>query len=354
MPHSSGGGSHRGGSRSSSHRSSHSSSHRSSGGGSHRGGSSRRPLIVGSDRYDKAPRGYSRYAYYCHSPNGVPYIMYQYVKDKAPKRELYTWLFFYVVILIVGIVMLSWGVEFRRPMDTSSYDAGSLVMDNADVMTDEEEAELCNVMDKFLDKTGISLAVMTDTNEAWEENYDSLENYAYDVYVNNWNDESHWLFVYTQPAEVSGDFVDWYWEGMQGDDTDTLLTSSVTDNFNESLQKYLTADSRYSVAEAFEEAISETTGSIKVKGLVVNYYVISIAVSWGVILLPIILGTLPSCLASIKQNKRIIEDARNRGVKVTVQTFEDVCDYCGGVYIHGVHINCPHCNAPIKPMQYQE
>ena len=30
---------------------------------------------------------------------------------------------------------------------------------------------------------------------------------------------------------------------------------------------------------------------------------------------------------------------------------EDTCEYCGGVYLHGLHVSCPHCGAPIKVMK---
>ena len=36
------------------------------------------------------------------------------------------------------------------------------------------------------------------------------------------------------------------------------------------------------------------------------------------------------------------------------QVIEDVCEYCGGIYVVGTVINCPHCAAPLKPHnQYQ-
>jgi len=31
---------------------------------------------------------------------------------------------------------------------------------------------------------------------------------------------------------------------------------------------------------------------------------------------------------------------------------EDTCEYCGGVYVIGTCIKCPHCGAPIKPHEF--
>ena len=28
---------------------------------------------------------------------------------------------------------------------------------------------------------------------------------------------------------------------------------------------------------------------------------------------------------------------------------EDICAYCGGMFIHGIHISCPHCGATLPP-----
>ena len=41
---------------------------------------------------------------------------------------------------------------------------------------------------------------------------------------------------------------------MQGDDTDNIITVDVADDFNELMQKYLTANSRYDVSSAFAAA----------------------------------------------------------------------------------------------------
>lgn len=30
---------------------------------------------------------------------------------------------------------------------------------------------------------------------------------------------------------------------------------------------------------------------------------------------------------------------------------EDICQYCGGMFIHGIHISCPHCGGTLPPAE---
>lgn len=234
MPHSSGGGSHSGGSHSSSS-SSHSSS---SGGGSHSSGVRRSaPVRMESMRGDKRRRGYDRYAYYRSypGPGGTPYryIEYYDVKRHPSRSTLIQLIAFFLFMLLFPLLTRVEG--FKHPLDTTTYDSAVLIEDDIDVMTPQEEAHLSSTLEAFRDKTGIAIAIITTENDSWEPYYSSLENYAYDLYVNRWYDECHWLFVYSEPVGESSDFVDWHWEGMQGDKTDSLLTTSVTEEFNAQL-----------------------------------------------------------------------------------------------------------------------
>lgn len=116
----------------------------------------------------------------------------------------------------------------------------------------------------FYNRTGISPAVITVENSDWQGYYSDLENYAYDLYVNHFADESHWLIVYSTPDGYSSSdgFEDWYWEGMQGNDTDDVLTKSVTNSFNDELQKNLTARTRYTVSSAISTSFDDLTPTV--------------------------------------------------------------------------------------------
>jgi len=118
------------------------------------------------------------------------------------------------------------------------YDTRITITDNACCLQDS--AALMDTPQSFFDTTGITPAIRTDLNDAWQKNYTALEPYAYDLYVNSYSDEKHWLIVYTQPESPDPAFNDWYWESIQGDRTDLILTDDVTLAFTAALQKALT------------------------------------------------------------------------------------------------------------------
>ncbi len=339
MPHSSGGGSHSGGSHSSS-----SSSSFSSGGGSHSGGTRKAtPITVSSPT-----KGYSRYAFYTNSG-----IKYKYVKD-APELSSLLNLFLLIVYLpfyigIGGLLLQS--IQMVRPIDMSSYqDHNIAIYDYAGIITDEEENVLNKELKNFRDKTGITPVVMTDYNENWTDYYYHLENYAYDLYVNMFTDEKHWLIIYTEPEYPDPQFNDWYFEGMQGDDTDRILSENVTTQFNENLQKLLT-DNKYSVGDSFIYTFRHLTKNNKITGFHIEKTGLGISALFLIFITGHMMLMLTGTIKGVKESKKAIEDVKKKGIPVSENVNEDVCEYCNGVYIHGIHIACPHCGAPIKKMQ---
>lgn len=329
MPHSSGGGSHSGGSHSG-----------SSSGGSSYGGSyrERSPITTMMPR-----QGYRRYSYRHYGSYGG--IRYQYVKDTP---DSFNWLqiAFLSLFVAIGLVFMLRSVKTIHPIDMASYDSRVVLYDEADYLTDTEEEALTAAFKEFQDKTGITCSLITGRNEDWTTNYNSMENYAYDLYVNHFDDEKHWLFVYTEPASSEENFVDWNWEGMQGNDTDYILTSSATNRFNESLQKYLTMDS-YSVGEAFAAAISELTPTLKTSGFGINYENFLSGLGFA------IFGLIPLAASLMQDGKRIrkeqkkIDELHETWTYVPEGSEALVCEYCDQVYVKGSTV-CPHCGAPLS------
>ena len=306
MPHSSGGGSHGGGSHRSS--SSHRSSHRSSGSGPSR--RIRTGYFPGATRY--------RY-YHRHKPRYV-YANYDIRKGRSPLRLLM--LLFYIPFFIAIVGMAS--ETFRVPQRLSTdYDTSLVISDYINVLGDTKALE--NSMMAFYDETGITPAVFTVYNEDWQDNYSSLENYSYDLYVNAFDDEKHWLIVYSQPQEPDSSFNDWYWEGMQGDDTSDILTSAKADGFNSDLQRYLT-DKSISVADAISRA----------------YFMVFHDPSRKY-------RNAEVC----PENAPVGAQSRSVQTEQTVQAVqppapaahEESCPYCGGSYVPGRDKRCPYCQS---------
>ena len=244
MPHSSGGGSgHHSGGGHSSHASSYHSSR--SGGGSSGGGSGY------SDRVPRFSKGYyagaKRYRYYWRGQ-----YRYFYSMDSArsfaprPANALK-----YLPLILALLVFMFW--PFLKGL--KKYDRNILVNDRAQVL--EGSTRLNDALNAFSEKTKITPAVITLYNEEWQKYYGTLEDYAYSQYLLNFQDEKHWLIVYSEPKEKTDDW-EWFWEGMQGDDTDPVLTPNVTEVFNQTMQTGL-VDEKSPVPDIIADAFQAVT-----------------------------------------------------------------------------------------------
>ena len=211
------------------------------------------------------------------------------------------------------------------------YDTAIRIEDNIGCVQDE--AALRNTMESFLDETGITLSLITDTNDAWEDYYNSMEYYAYDMYVQRFPDESHWLIVYT--TDNGKDFDDWHFEGMQGDDTDIILPEQITNIFNQSMTKYLMQG--YSV----DRALTKSLADIRAEKLMDIRFDKTGAAVITVITLFLVIHI---CITIRDPNKKyrkytMIPDEVKK---------EDYCEYCGSAYWPGTVLECPNCGAPLK------
>ncbi len=248
MPHSSGGGS--------SHGSHGGSSHHSSSG---RGGSSFREsssYFPGSRRYSYFYRGRTHYYYSNKSPNDS-------------KFRFILILFYIPFFFGIGVMAKQmFGKYSKLKVDPND---SIVIEDNIGVLDDE--SGVYNSLAAFQEKTGITPALVTIKYEDYALNYNSLEDYAYSEYLIRFDDEKHWLFVYEEVGDLDKISIPvdsiyypdpsepaWAFEGMQGNDTDPILTTEVTDKFNAILRKKLLEGE--SPDKAFSYAFDEMTPSL--------------------------------------------------------------------------------------------
>ncbi len=320
MPHSSGGGSHRGGS----HHSSSHSSHRSHSGSSSSHRHINTSYFPGARRYVYMHRGAPQYVY----------ADYDITKRRNPLRLL-------VLILYIPFIF-SFHAIFKNSMLppkklSADYNTEIVLRDEINVLGDTQR--LKRSLEAFYDKTGISPAVFTVRNEDWQDKYDALEYYAYDLYVNAFPDEKHWLIVYSEPENPAPSFNDWYWEGMQGDDTSNILNEGLTLGFNTRLQRYLTDNSK-SVSEAISLSFDELTPETMRNSAD-----------------PALLGTLLIFVGFIVAHAffMVFYDPNRKyrnAVECPLETstsnsHTETCPYCGASYMSGTITRCPNCQALI-------
>lgn len=159
----------------------------------------------------------------------------------------------------------------------SKYDVTPEIFDVHCFVQEDEEA-LRKTMDEFYDKTGIAVRLLmiksSDRNDLLDAPYTTyvpkpaLESYAYKKYFTYFMDETGWLIVYCVDAK---DPSSWEFHGMQGNDTDGVLSYNLTLEFNKELTAYL--DRGEPVGTAFNMALTSlkdktmTRNTVKMKAI---------------------------------------------------------------------------------------
>lgn len=236
MPHSSGGGSHGGGSH---------------GGGSHGGGGGSRGPRVSTRPF----RNSRRFRYYDNHGN-EHYIYSTAAPRKVSIFELVFNLVMFAPFLLFPSFFLISAFASPKPLQPQYVSSSVHIEDNIGVI--DNKISLESTLKEFQNLTGIEPYIITVNDSEWDQYYDDLVNYSYDLYVNHFTDEQHFLIVYSEP-DNAGElaFVDWKWEGMQGDDTDHILSESKFERFQKDIQRGLTRED-VSVGEAFDTAFSNS------------------------------------------------------------------------------------------------
>lgn len=237
MPHSSGGG---GG------------SHHSHSGSSHRSHSHGSSGSRNSSRVSRTPF-YGCRRYVRHRPGYEPDYIYTNA-DLGKKNKLrYIFLLFYAPFLFALLSMLVHVINVPKRLPYAYIDKDVYVVDDCGIIRDENA--VYDVLEQFQEKTNITPAIITiDQNMLRDNGYSSLERWAYDTYCEMFKDEFHWLIVYCDSND------EWYFEGMQGDYTDGILTVSKTDSFNKNLTKLLASEMPFE--DAIVKAFDELNGKI--------------------------------------------------------------------------------------------
>ena len=312
MPHSSGGGFHGGGFH---------------GGGFHGGshGSSSgnyRPMF--STTYFPGAR---TYIYYRHFH---PYVVYTSLSPEKSVKGTWISLIVKLVIMMVPlIIMLITGFHTPKKLNTN-YDTTIVIRDSRNYLSNDEKTTLKTTFKTFYDKTGITPALFVGEDSLLGFFYpmDHVDQ-AYYEYTSNFKDEKHWLILY-QPGN------NWWFEGMQGNDTDSILYPRVTNKFNKTLYNDLEDGKR--IGEAVNHSFNVITPHI----MDTYYYVGEEGTAFGVIwslVFAVIIGVDIYSLINLKRIKGGYEVAKDTKLE------KANCPYCDTPYYKGVIKKCPQCGA---------
>ena len=244
MAHSSGGGSHGGGCHSSSHSGSRGHS------GSHTRSHSRFP-------------GSRRYRYYDRHGN-EKYVYSNY--DITQKQRIH-WGLILFYIPFFAVFFLALKDSYFKPEKIFNLTSQIMIEDNLHVIHNENQ--LRRDLERFYEETGVTPAVKTICDN--ERHGQSLMDYALDEYYRYFDDEMHWLIVYSAPKEYEGNrgediqYSNWSFEGIIGDDAGPSISDDLCDQFTEQVYDNLCAmtDPGAAVGDAFTELMDlrQTSGA---------------------------------------------------------------------------------------------
>lgn len=314
MPHSSGGGSHGGGFHSS---------------GGYHSSNNQRPAIRTSNTYFPG----SMMFFYYDKNNNLKTVYSNNGGFKKTKKISYVLMIGTMLFLLFIFIFLS----YRNPKKIKTdYNTDIILSDTNDVFTEDEEEELKESMSAFLDKTGITPAIYTISTSDYKKNYSSLEDYAYNKYLSLFNDEKHWLIVYSSEANTVKD--SWAFEGMQGDETDDIITEDAADKFNKIIYNGLkNSDERPGML--INSAFDKSTNTIMKSGFHFEIFMIVIFV----VLFLVFAFFLYAMIANDIMTKKIV----NKDTGLDPNSTKAQCPYCGAYYFVGFGRRCPKCNSEL-------
>ena len=253
----------------------HSSGGGSSGGGCHggyRGGgnaSGSNVYIIRANMY----KGAKRYSYV--DKKGIK--KYFYCQGDLDNYSTSDLKLSFVVCLIFILAMLFYPdmkPDFFRAQKLSNPCSEIVIEDRLNVIEDSQQ--LLEDLTVFYEKTGVTPGVVTVADSDWSEQYNNLEDYAMDQYYALYEDEVHWLIVYSASLDEEGKpiFWDWSFEGIIGDDTGDSISLLLCERLTRRIYKNLRNKENpgEAIGEGFQNLLKHrrpgiTLGTIVPQGL---------------------------------------------------------------------------------------
>lgn len=242
---------------------------RSSGGGSRSGGSRRSSSLrrSGSGRIYRR-RGYRpsngiiesdnpfpgarKFRYYRDGERKYIYSNTDLTKRKDPKPRWF--LIFFYIPFIFGLIQAVKDnpivLDVVAPLSSNSSYSEVLIDDRQEILSENDKEQVMSVMRRFKGVTGVNIQLWTIPPMDWEHN-GAFRNYVLPAYSRAFDDETGWLIAY---SETNGGVGEWYWEGVEGDDTIAVLGVFI-DQFNDSFHQGLLADEDADLPGAFVDAL---------------------------------------------------------------------------------------------------
>ena len=321
-----GGGSHSGGG-GGGHSSSHSGGSRSGGGGSSTRTSTTKPF------YGCYNRSY-------YDRRGRLHTFYTSDEDFGKKSAWSVGLILPLVFITLHmcIMLCGFGSTMINVGGKVSGDKERIyVEDNADLLTDVEEKEILELLNRVYDASGMPVTVYTD-DFTWKDYYSSLEVYSEELYYGIGFDEDAMIILFTAEDKNIDDFWDWEYDIYCGDDTVKCLSDDALDKLLDNFQKGMAGQSlAYALNYAWTSVIDDLAKtSIDPSGLPILIFILCF---YGIFYFSFFCGTRKRNQAYkyFKKNPDKLSDkpmtlyssCPNCGASNTGQS--ETCAYCGSL-----------------------
>ncbi len=199
--------------------------------------------------------GATRYSYI--NRHGVICVFYSMGKPKRMNSTAS--LIVTGVIILIGLIIAGFTIRSIIPKKIPAYlcDKTEInYIDNAGIV---DKDAIDTAFNNFYEQTGIQPFLYTLKAEDFPSKYssitkDTLEDYAYNLYLSKFKDEGHWLLVFVDFGDKSPYFG---WVDMAGDNTRNIISDSFFKKFQNDMQVKLNTQSKLD-SPAYSKAIAES------------------------------------------------------------------------------------------------
>ena len=223
-----------------------------------------------------------------------------------------------------------------------------MILDENGYLSAEETEALEQSLTDFRDHTGIIPAVELTEDATWQQDYITMERFAYNEYICHFDDEYHLLVVYGYgDKNPQTGFCEFHYETMWGNDLSKTASKKDENKLIDLLQKQFARANGEGVGGAAADAFNEYLEYFEVKRFSVDGGRVMNSAFMLIFGLPFLGAGL---LVIIFAHKRY-QEAKKEGVKTyRINGTPEIltCDYCGCTYYAGTVGLCPHCGAPLK------
>lgn len=278
--------------------------------------------------------GSTRFVYYVQKKPRYVYADYDITQKKGPMR--YITLIAFILIFILGASIFAKSIIVPKHIESSpEYDPLAVIDDEMGVL--EEKASLEKVMKSFLNTTGVSpyVLIIDKGNSSLTSCRSDVSKYSRNFSLDKFVDKKHWVITYVYDEDnPKAPITDSNLGEFHGTDTNNIITSKTKEAFMANLANCLNDRSSYKISKAFEKAFTD------IEPIVMNRQINTVTFVIG-----IVICIFSAIMGWVKFGYNKDEKYFKKAVICPSSVTEEKCEHCGGFYVVGTGIACPHCEA---------